>query len=311
MLTLDRRAVRCRIEALAPDLIHAHGQAAAYPFAAFDTGRPSLVTVHGINMLEARVDRRGGALKGGLRVALWAWAEKRCLGRASDVVVISPFVEEVIAPYTTARLHAVNNPVHDDFFALDPEPRPGQVLLVGSIQRRKGILEAIETMSRVRRQVPQARLYVAGGFSPAYEDYGRIVRDRVAEAGAEDYVHFVGNLSHQALCDAYRTSQVFLFPSYLEASSVAVAEAMAAGLPSVVTDIGGTQHLVDHGREGYRVPVGDVDGLARWLVHLLEDGPAARRMGQVARDRARASASAAAVARRTHDLYLQLGSDGP
>ena len=125
MLTVDRRAVRRRIQALAPDLIHAHGQAVSYPFAAFDTGLPTLVTVHGINMLEAKVDPRGGTLRGRLRIALWGWVERRCLRRARDIVVISPFVEQVISPYTRANLHVVENPVHDAFFHLEPEPQPG------------------------------------------------------------------------------------------------------------------------------------------------------------------------------------------
>jgi glycosyltransferase involved in cell wall biosynthesis len=310
MLTLDRRAVGRQIEALAPDVVHAHGQAAAYPFAAFDTGRPTLVTVHGINMLEAQVDPRGGVLKGGLRLALWTWAEKRCLRRATDVAVISPFVQETIAPYTKARLHAINNPVHDDLFGIEPSPEPGKVLLVGSIQKRKGILEAIEAMTLVRREVPDARLYVAGGFSPAYREYGQAVHRLLAETGAGEYIHLPGNLSHSALCDAYRSSQVLLFPSYLEASSVAVVEAMAAGLPSVVSDIGGTRHLVTHGEEGYRVPPGDVAGFARWVVHLLNHPAAARQMGQAARERARSCASAEVAARKTHDLYLLLGNAG-
>jgi glycosyltransferase involved in cell wall biosynthesis len=306
MLTTDRLAVRRQIEALAPDLIHAHGQAAAYPFAAFDTGRPTLVTVHGINMLEAQVDRRGGALKGRLRVALWSYAERRCLRRASDIVVISPFVQEVIAPYTQARLHLVENPVHPALFDLKPEPQKGRILVVGSIQKRKGILEAIQAMALVRQEVPDARLTIAGGFTPAYQKYGDEVRRYVRDTGADQYVDLPGNLGHEALLEAYRTSQVFLFPSHLEASPVALAEAMAAALPSVVSDIGGTEHLIENDITGYRVPLGDVRTLAAHVAHLLQDEPTCQRMGQSAREFARLHSSPQIAARRTRDLYLAM-----
>jgi glycogen(starch) synthase len=306
MFTVDRWTVRRQIEALAPDLIHAHGQAAAYPFAAFDSGRPTLVTVHGINMLEARVDPRGGALKGRLRVALWGYAERLCLRRASEIVVISPFVREVIGPYTKARFHVIENPVHDDFFHLQPVPEPGKVLMVGSIQKRKGTLEAIQAMALVRRQVPHARLYLAGGVLPAYQAYGDLVRRTVAENQAEDYVTFLGHLGHEALLEAFRTSQVFLLPSYLEASSVALAEAMAAGLPSVVSDIGGTAHLVQEGLSGYRVPAGDVGRLAQRTACLLRDEATCQRLGAKAREWARAHSSAATTACKTYDLYQKL-----
>lgn len=306
MLTVDRRTVRRYIEGLAPDLIHAHGQAAAYPFAAFDTKLPTVVTVHGINVLEAEVDRRGGSLKGNLRVAVWDYAERSCLRRATDIVVISPFVGEVIAPHTRARLHNIDNPVHDAFFRLQLAPVPGRVLMVGSVQKRKGTLDAIKAMAIVRQQVAHAELHVAGGFSPAYAEYGEQVRQYVAESGAEDYVRFLGHLGHDGLQEAYRSSQVFFFPSLVEASPVALAEAMATGLPSVVSDIGGTEHLVEDSMSGYRVPAGDVQAFAERIVHLLQDDDARQRQGRQARSLAESRCSSQAAACKTHDLYLSL-----
>ncbi|HNS52176.1 MAG TPA: glycosyltransferase family 4 protein [Anaerolineae bacterium] len=311
MLTADRWAIRRQIRALAPAVIHAHGQAAAYPFAAFDAGLPALVTVHGINALEAQVDPRGGALKAVLRTRIWGLAEHRCLQRASDIVVISPFVREVIGPHTTARLHVVENPVHDDFFAVNPAPVPGKVLLVGSIQKRKGILEAIQAMHVVRRSMPQAELYLAGAFTPAYREYGDLVRRTVAEAGAGSYVHFLGHAGHNTLVEAYRTSQVFVLPSYLEASPVVLAEAMTAGLPSVVSDIGSTTHLVEEGITGYRVPAGDVGRLAGALLHLLQDPVLCSELGQRARRVAEDRFTARLAAQKTRDLYLALASSSP
>jgi glycogen(starch) synthase len=219
-------------------------------------------------------------------------------------------VQEVIAPYTKARFHVIENPVHDDFFQLKPEPEPGKVLMVGSIQKRKGTLEAIQAMALVRQQVPHARLYVAGGVIPAYQAYGDLVQRTVAENRAEDYVTFLGHLGHEALLEAFRTSQVFLLPSYLEASSVALAEAMAAGLPSVVSDIGGTAHLVHEGLTGYRVPAGDVRRLAEGTVQLLQDEATCQRMSAQAREWARTHSSAETTARQTHDLYQRLLNSG-
>jgi glycosyltransferase involved in cell wall biosynthesis len=161
-------------------------------------------------------------------------------------------------------------------------------------------------MALVRRKVPNARLYVAGGFTPAYREYGEMVRRYVRDIAADGYVHFLGLQGHGALLEAYRTSQVFLFPSHLEASPVALAEAMAAGLPSVVSDIGGTEHLIADGLTGYRVPGGDVEALAACTVRLLRDPIRCRRMGERARRFAVAHSSPELAARKTHDLYLAL-----
>jgi glycosyltransferase involved in cell wall biosynthesis len=232
--------------------------------------------------------------------------EKQCLRRAHDIVVISPFVRQVISPFSHARLHIVENPVHDAFFRLEPQPQPGHVLVVGSIQKRKSILEAIQAITLVRRQVPHARLFVAGGFSPAYQAYGDEVRRHVAESGAEGYVHFMGHLGHVALLEAYRSSQLFLFPSRLEAAPVALEESMAAGLPAVASDIGGTEHLVEEGATGYRVPLGDIETLAERVQRLLNDPALCRQFGARARQVARSRFTAELAAQKTHDLYLSL-----
>jgi len=147
-------------------------------------------------------------------------------------------------------------------------------------------------------------LYVAGGFSPAYQVYGDLVKRYVTETGAAEYVHFSGHLGHQGLLEAYRTSQVFLFPTFLEASPVALAEAMSAGLPSVVSRIGGTEHLINDGLSGYRVPAGDIDALAESTIRLLGDPLTCQRFGQRAREIAKTRFSAELAARKTHDLYL-------
>ena len=306
MLTLDRWTVRRSVEALAPDLIHAHGQVAAYPFAALDTGRPTVITVQGINTLEARLDRRGGAIKGHLRAALWQAIERRCLARARDLITPSPFARQVVAPLTRARLHTIENPVHPAFFNLRPAPVPGRVLMVGSIQKRKGTLEAIQAMALVRRAVPYADLTIAGSFLPPFRAYGEMVRRSVSDMNAASYVHLVGHLEHQALLEAHRTSEVFLFPTWLEGSPVALAEAMASGLPSVVSDVASTAHLIEDGLTGYRVPPGDVEGLAERLVHLLKDDSALMRFGQTAREAARARFLPELAARATWELYQTL-----
>jgi glycosyltransferase involved in cell wall biosynthesis len=311
MLTVDRWTIRRSLAALAPDLVHAHSQVAAYPFAAFHTGRPTVITVQGINTLEARLDRRGGALKGALRAALWEATERRCLARARDLIIPSPFARQAVAPLTRARLHTIENPVHPAFLDAERAPVPGRVLMVGSIQKRKGTLEAIEAMTLVRRAVPNAELTIAGSFLPPFRAYGEMVRSRVLDLNAASYVHLVGHLGHEALVEAYRSSEVFLFPTWLEGSPVALAEAMACGLPSVVNDVASTAHLVEEGVTGYRVPAGDVEGLAERLAGLLQDGPTLRRFGQTARETARARFLPEVAARATWELYQVLAGRRP
>jgi glycosyltransferase involved in cell wall biosynthesis len=84
---------------------------------------------------------------------------------------------------------------------------------------------------------------------------------------------------------------------------------MAAGLPSVVSDIGGTRHLVEEGATGYRVPPGNFSALAEGIVRLLGDPDTCSLFGRRAHQLALARFSPAMAAQKTHDLYNWLTSD--
>jgi glycosyltransferase involved in cell wall biosynthesis len=88
--------------------------------------------------------------------------------------------------------------------------------------------------------------------------------------------------------DLLRAADVFTLPSVSEAASLTLLEAMASGLPAVVTDVGGNPELVRHEREGLLVPRGDAAALAAALGRLIDDTDERRRLGEAGRRRARA-----------------------
>jgi len=103
----------------------------------------------------------------------------------------------------------------------------------------------------------------------------------------------------------YAGAHVFALPSYNEGMSVATLEAMAAGLPVVVTRTGGAAELVAEGVNGWSFAWGDVDALTGHLRRLAADRDLARRMGAASRARA-AAFSWDAAARRYLELFQAL-----
>jgi glycosyltransferase involved in cell wall biosynthesis len=306
LLTIDRYHVAKEIRHINPDIIHAHGQAATYPWAAFDTNIPSLVTVHGINTLEAKLDRRGGSLQGGLRAYLWNKIELACLKRAQDIIIISPFVRNFVQPYTNARLHYIENPVQNEFFKITRKPIPGQILYVGSIQKRKGLTDLINAVALLKDEVPNVHLRVAGETSPVYKIYGEMVRNLVSDNKIEDRIHFLGHLNRDKTIKEYQHCSVFCLPSHLEASPTVVAEAMAAGCPIVTTRIDSTEHLVSDGSSGFRYAVGNKWELVQKLKNLLLNRDLQEKFGnkskQIAEKRFRSSTAAS----ETYKLYKDM-----
>lgn len=306
ILTTDRYAVAKAILSLKPDVIHAHGQAATYPWAAFDTNIPTVITVHGINTLEARIDPRGGTLRGKLRAFIWEKIEHACLRRARDIVIISPFVEKYVRPLTQANFHRIENPVQPQLFHIVRHPIPFRVLYVGSIQKRKGLADLIKAIAVLKNYIPGIHLRVAGGFLEPFAEYGQYVKKLVGDLGVDDRIHFLGHLDRPSLMIELQSCDLFCLPSYLEASPVVVAEAMAAGCPIITTKIESTDHLIVDGETGYRYPPGDIQSLSDSIFYLLSSEENKLRFGQRAKEEALSRFSPERTAEATYKLYLSL-----
>ena len=115
-----------------------------------------------------------------------------------------------------------------------------------------------------------------------------------------ELVHFAGYVPREQMPARYAAAHVFVLPSYNEGMSVAMLEALAAGLPIIATRTPGTD-LVISDANGSTFDWGDVEALARHLRRLALDRPLARRMGAGSRLHAE-GLSWTTVA----DSYLQL-----
>jgi glycosyltransferase involved in cell wall biosynthesis len=90
-----------------------------------------------------------------------------------------------------------------------------------------------------------------------------------------------------ALLEEFRKADLFVFPTRKEHMGQALAEAAAAGLPILVTDVGGTSQVVRHAENGYLLPYdADAGDWARAILELLADPGRRERMGRAGREKA-------------------------
>jgi N-acetyl-alpha-D-glucosaminyl L-malate synthase BshA len=101
-------------------------------------------------------------------------------------------------------------------------------------------------------------------------------------------------------------SDVFVLSSVSEAASLTLLEAMATGVPVVVTDVGGNPEIVRDGVDGLLTPRGDAGAMAGALDRLLSDAALAGRLGCQARERAQAVYRLDRTVQRYADLYREL-----
>ncbi len=149
--------------------------------------------------------------------------------------------------------------------------------------------------ARACREAPELTLRLFGG--------GSVERWRLfAEVeGCGSAVEFAGRTDD--LPREFRAVGFLVLPSRTEGLSNVLLEAMASGLPAVVSDIPGNTAAVRDGVEGLVVPVGDADALARAMVRLIRDSDLRVRLGQAARQRAEEVFSIDRVAEQLEQAY--------
>src|SRR6185295_13946317 len=166
---------------------------------------------------------------------------------------------------------------------------------VSNFREVKRVGDVVGIFARVARKIP-ARLILAGD-GPEIATAERVAR----EAGVADRVHFLGE--QEDVERVYAASDLFLLPSEHESFGLSALEALACGVPVIGTDAGGLPEVVQSGRTGVLVEVGDVEGAAEQAVALLRDEPRRRRMGAAAREDAVARFGGTAVVDRYVALY--------
>jgi glycosyltransferase involved in cell wall biosynthesis len=148
-----------------------------------------------------------------------------------------------------------------------------------------GIDVLIEGFVRAAAGCPELRLLLLGSGSLETE-----IKNRLALGGAEHQVHFAGRVDFARLPEMYRAADLYVSASHSDGSSVSLLEAMACGLPALVSDIPGNREWVEPEVNGWWFRDNSGSDLARQLrqaVSRREDLPAiGRNSRRVAETRA-------------------------
>jgi glycosyltransferase involved in cell wall biosynthesis len=207
-------------------------------------------------------------------------AARAALSSAAAVVTVSEWLAATIRALTDAPVQVIP-PGRDGAWAPDGPEENADVLCVGNAVPGKGLPDAIGAF--LAADVPDGRLVVAGDLTWDREEADRV---RAAADTAPDRVEVAGRLPREELAARYRRSRLLLTASMYEGWPIAVAEAMASGLPVAGFDVPGLRELVRPEVDGLLEPAGDVAALAGAVSRLWSDRELARRLGASASKRA-------------------------
>jgi glycosyltransferase involved in cell wall biosynthesis len=211
---------------------------------------------------------------------------RRIWGAAAAVTAISKDHQRLAhQTMPDLRIPIIHNGVDTTMFHPPEVSRRGagvRVLCVGRLIERKGQHLLLQAFSRLRRNAACPVALTLVGTGDAEDSLRRLA----SELGVEHAVTFTGFVPRDDMPHLYRQSDIFVLPSQNEGMSIALLEALASGLPVVVTDVGGTEELVQPGVNGFVVPWADVEALSQSLEKLVVDPLLRQKLGNTSRAQA-------------------------
>lgn len=175
-------------------------------------------------------------------------------------------------------------------------------LVIGSISTlidQKGIVFLIETAHLLRKKGVNA-LFLVVGEGPLRPQ----LEEKCRQFGLTESIIFTGWIP-QAANRMMPLFDIFFQPSLWEAMSMVVLEAMTAGRPVVVTDVGDNRHVVEHGKTGLVVPPKDIEQMASALQALINSKEQREEFGLAGRARFEKEYTAKMMARKYEAVYTQ------
>ena len=259
------------------DVIHAHAALPCGHAAALFSRRlniPFVVTVHGL-------DAFNSCFRSGISAA---WRRKVSVDvyrAARTVVCISGKVQEILKTGTPAETSSsvVYNGVNPDLFSPGlVDSVPLEILMVGNLLRSKGHELVLKAIKKLQPSFPGLRCRIIGE-GPDRSHFEALVR----ELAIESQVQFAGLQSRSEVADAMRRCSVFVLPSSNEGLGCVYLEAMSCGKPAIGCRGQGIDEVIQHGKNGWLIPVDGFEPLVEGLSALLGSREMRAQIGAAAR----------------------------
>jgi len=154
--------------------------------------------------------------------------------------------------------------VDEGFFRIVPDRSSRNILHIRALERIYDAETLIRAAPLVVQEMPGARFVIAGTGSHA-----SALRELAHDLGVEDHVCFKGPVDHASMAELMGNASVYVSCALADGTSIALMEAIAAGLAPVVTDIEANRPLVTDGEDGYLFNPGDERDLADKVLKAL------------------------------------------
>lgn len=147
---------------------------------------------------------------------------------------------------------------------------PQQLLMLGIFFPHRRFEDGVYALSLLKDQGINCTLTIIGGYRTS-DAYFEKINDLIQKNGLSHLVILKGRVSEEELKKAYQEADIFLFPNHLQSWGIAVFEALASGLPVIVSSTAGASEVLTHRTNALIVPPKNPSALAEAIVTLVKD----------------------------------------
>ena len=172
------------------------------------------------------------------------------------------------------------------------------ILYLGRLVYEKGVQNLISAMPKILDRYHDAKLVIAGKGGMIDE-----LKNQVKCLGIENKVYFTGYLDSKSVQKMYKCSDIAVFPSTYEPFGIVALESMLSGTPTVVSDVGGLNEIIEHGVTGMKSYAGNSNSIADSVLELLFNPQLCDNISKNAKAKVKTCFNWNKIAQDTHYVY--------
>ena len=172
------------------------------------------------------------------------------------------------------------------------------ILYVGRLVYEKGVQNLISAMPKILNGYNDSKLVIVGKGG-MYDE----LKNQANAMGIANKVYFTGYLNSKQVQKMYKCADVAVFPSTYEPFGIVALEAMLAGVPAVVSDVGGLDEIINHGIDGMKSYAGNSNSIADSVLTLLYDHKLCANISKSAKSKVKEQFNWNKIAQDTHFIY--------
>lgn len=247
---------------------------------------PLVIRFHGSDTYFCHLEKRQQKLKN-------FWFEKLAINTAKAFIAPTTFAGKV----SKELFRIENKEIKTIHYGLELESftnnapeifEKGLILYIGTIIRKKGVLELPEIFHKVRQKCPEAKLVLIGSDAPDIKTNSdstwQLMQNQFEKEDLKN-VEYLGKIPYAEVQNYIKNANVCVFPTYAETLGMVTIESMAMQKAVVNSNIGWSQELIVDGESGFLVHPSDHDLYADKIISLLQNDAFCKQIGEQARTR--------------------------